>query len=360
MRENARYPQINRPRVGNLHSHALQNHALLSPRLTHGVTHVASISKHKRGFRAQVARKGVRRSMVFKTKQEAKDWAARQEYLILHGDKVAAKTRLRDVLDRYAREVSPGKRGHRWEALRLANMGKDRLGDVQLGELQADDIAAWRDRRLREVAPSSVRREMNLLGAVLTQARKEWRLLTSNPMGDVRKPTEPPARTRLPTAEEIERLRHVAGDDLNTSTARAFHAFLFSGESAMRAGEICGLTWGRIDLDARVAHLPMTKNGHARDVPMTGEAVALLRQLPELNPVFGLTSGHLDALWRKLRDRAAVDGLRFHDARAWALTKLSRKVDVLTLAKISGHRDLKMLLNVYYRETAREIAARLD
>ena len=38
---------------------------------------------------------------------------------------------------------------------------------------------------------------------------------------------------------------------------------------------------------------------------------------------------------------------------------LSRKVDILTLSKISGHRDIKML-QVYYREDAASIAARLD
>lgn len=321
---------------------------------------MASITKHKKGFRAQVARAGVRRSKVFRTKQEAKDWAARQEHLILHGDKAAAKTRLREVFDRYAREVSPGKRGHRWEVFRLENFGRDRLGDIQLADLQAKDFAEWRDRRLREVAPGSVRREMGLIGAVLAQARKEWGLLSGNPMEGVKKPVEPPARDRLPTADEVERMRHVAGSDLSTATARAFHAFMFSGESAMRAGEIVGLTWERIDLDKRVAHLPMTKNGRARDVPMTSEAVAMLRQLPERDPVFGLSTQQLDALFRKIRDKAAVEGLRFHDARAWALTKLARRVDVMTLAKISGHRDLKLLLNVYYRETAADIAGRLD
>lgn len=321
---------------------------------------MASITKHKKGFRAQVARAGVRRSKVFPTRREAKDWSARQEYVILSGEKVAGRTRFGDVLDRYAREVSPGKRGHRWEVIRLEKLGRDRLADIAMGDLQASHLADWRDRRLREVAPASVRREMGLLGAVLTQARREWGLIPVNPLADVRKPVEPPPRDRLPTDDEIERLRHVAGDDLSTATGRTFHAFMFSGETAMRAGEIVGLTWEHIDLGARVAHLPKTKNGRARDVPLTREAVRLLQALPGRDPVFGLSSSQLDALFRKIRGKAAIEGLRFHDARAWALTKLARKVDVMTLAKISGHRDLKILLNTYYRETAADIAGRLD
>lgn len=128
----------------------------------------------------------------------------------------------------------------------------------------------------------------------------------------------------------------------------------------MRAGEIVGLSWERIDLERRVAHLPMTKGGVARDVPLSSEAVRLLRALPRMEPVFGLSSSQLDALWRKIKGKARVDGLTFHDGRAWALTKLARKVDVLTLAKISGHRDLSILMNTYYRETAEDIARRLD
>ena len=184
-------------------------------------------------------------------------------------------------------------------------------------------------------------------------------MISGNPISDVRRPQEPPARTRLPSAEEIERLRHVAGEDLTKAQGRAWHAFLFACETAMRAGEIVGLAWERIDLEKRVAHLPQTKNGYAREVPLSSEAVRLHKALPESDPAFGLTSVQLDAIWRKVRDKAAADGLRFHDSRGEALTRLARKVDVLTLARISGHRDVNLLLRVYYRETSADIAKRL-
>ena len=320
---------------------------------------MASVRKHGRGWRAYVDRRGVRRSRVFATQAEARDWAARTEYEILHSDRVADATPLADVLDRYAREVSPTKRGHRWEALRLRLMAADRIGRIRMRDLDAAALADWRDRRLQQVAPGSVRREMNLLSAVLTTARREWRLIARNPMSDVRRPAEPPPRTRLPTADEMERIAYVAGSDLYTSQARAWLAFRFACETAMRAGEIVGLTWERVDLERQVAHLPRTKNGSARDVPLSLAAVALLRELPPMEPVFGLSSSSLDALWRKMRDKAGVTGLHFHDSRAYALTQLARRVDVLTLAKISGHRDIRLLSSVYYRETAEDIARRL-
>jgi integrase len=320
---------------------------------------MASITRHRGQWRAQIARRGIRKSKVFPTRQAARDWAAREEYKILNGEKVAAALSLLDVLERYAREVSPSKRGHRWEVIRLEKF-QGEIGSLRLGDLEARDIADWRDKRLRDVSPSSVRREMGLLGSVLRIAREEWGLMQTDPMQGVRKPAEHAPRDRLPTDAEIERLAHVAGDDLSTATGRAFHAFRFACETAMRAGEIVGLTWDCVDLDRRVAHLPMTKNGRSRDVPMTADAVNLLRALPVGDPVFGLTSRQLDALFRSMRAKAEIEGLRFHDSRAYALTRLARKVDVLTLAKISGHRDLRILSNTYYRETAESIAKRLD
>ncbi len=320
---------------------------------------MASITKHRNGWRAQVARRGVRRSKLLPTKGEARDWAARQEWLILNAERAAADTPLSDVLARYAREVSPGKRGHRWEVYRIERLRQDKLAKLRLGEIEARHIADWRDRRLRQVKPGSVRREMNLLAAVFTVARLEWGLVPRSPMEGVRVPADPPPRDRLPTDDEIERLRHAAGDDLTKATARAFHAFLFSGETAMRAGEIVGLRWERIDLEARVASLPMTKNGRPRDVPLSSAAVDLLRALPPLDPVFGLSSANLAALWVKIRTRAGVDGLRFHDGRHYGVTKLARRVDVLTLAKITGHRDIRQLM-IYYNESAAEIAKRMD
>ena len=197
------------------------------------------------------------------------------------------------------------------------------------------------------------------MSAVLNVARKEWGMISENPISDVRRPSKPPPRERRPSQDEIDRMRHSAGEDLTKLTARAFHAFLFAIETAMRAGEIAGLEWDRVDLDRRVARLMHTKNGRPRDVPLSSEAIRLLKMLPQLNPIFGLSSRQLDALFRKQRDRAGVEGLTFHDSRHEAITRLSQKLDVLALARTVGHSDLRML-QVYYNEDGEALAMRLD
>ena len=321
---------------------------------------MASYTKRKDGkWRAQIARKGVRRSKIFATKQLAKDWASREEYLILNAKPVGETATLGEAMHRYAREVSPTRRGERWEVVRLKKLRTYPFSEIIMADLAASDFAEWRDKRLKEVSPGTVKREMELISGVLSVARKEWGYITVNPMADVRRPSKPPARDRLVTKDELDALAISAGDDLSNATARVFHSFLFAIETAMRAGEITGLTWESVDLNKRVAFLPRTKNGTSRHVPLSSEAVRLLQALPHADPIFNLDDASRDALWRKLRDRAGIVGLRFHDSRHEAITRLAKKLHVLDLARMVGHRDLRQL-QFYYNERAEDIARKLD
>ena len=98
-----------------------------------------------------------------------------------------------------------------------------------------------------------------------------------------------------------------------------------------------------------------TKNGDSRDVPLGARAL----RLHALCPRYTVSAGSLDALFRKARQRAGLAGFTFHDARATALTRLSKRLGVLELARISGHRDLRTLMDHYYREPPEALAERL-
>ncbi|MGH1579041.1 tyrosine-type recombinase/integrase [Planktotalea sp.] len=311
-------------------------------------------------WQAQIARKGNRKSASFATKREAQDWAARQEYLVTNAEPPQSKITLKDAFDRYAREESPKRDGGKWEVVRLERLSTDRIAGKRLADLEPSDFADWRDRRSKEVAPGTVRRELTLISSVLTTARREWGLIAHNPISDIRKPSSPPPRDRRVSSDEIERLVEVAGTDLTKATARAVHAFRFAVETAMRAGEIVGLTDETVDRETRVATLPKTKNGTVRKVPLSTSALGLLEALPETDgPLFDLNSQQIDALFRKARDKTKIENLRFHDSRHEAITQLAKKMDVLSLARTVGHKDIKMLM-IYYNETAEELAQRLD
>ena len=190
-------------------------------------------------------------------------------------------------------------------------------------------------------------------------------MIDVNPVRDMRKPSAPKPRTRLPTDEEIERICLALGYDepgqrVETKSHQVAVAFLVAIESAMRAGEICSLTWDRVDTSNRTVTLERTKNGHGRRVPLSTKAVELIEQLRGLDPVrvFTLDSGTRDTLFRRARDACGIIGLTFHDSRALALTRLSKILDPYQLARVAGHSSLDMIL-VYYRESAEDIAKRL-
>lgn len=332
---------------------------------------MASYTKTANGWRAQVSVKGQRDSVTKVTKAQAVAWATERETALrnqVETGVIAGKT-FEDAVRRYEIEVSKTKRGYRWEALRLGAMVEvmiagQRLGDVPLAELTSDLIGKWRDARLATVSGSTVNREMNLLSHVLSTARKEWKWIQSSPTTDVRRPKESAARDRLVQEDEIKRLKLCLGFDdepVRTKNQAVAVAFLFAIETAMRAGEICGLT--KENINGRVAHLPMTKNGTKRDVPLSKRAIELLSFLPEpesvTHPVFGLGSESLSTLFRKARIKCDIDDLTFHDSRHEAITRLAKKLNVLDLARMVVHRDLKQL-QTYYNETAADMACRLD
>ncbi|MEQ9347754.1 MAG: site-specific integrase [Thalassospira sp.] len=326
---------------------------------------MATIRKLANGkWQAQVARHGARRSKTFDRKVEAKDWATIEERRILEGGSVeASKRTFADVLKRYAREVSPSKRGGRWEMIRIEKFCRDPIANTLLSDLTPEEMGRWRDKRLREVKPGSVIRELNLMSATLTTARREWKWISANPISDIRKPSGAQGRDRLISEQEIEIIVSLAGDDHSRISGRIGLAFLFAIETAMRAGEICGLHQGDINTRTRVAVLRETKNGTARKVPLSSRAMVILdalNKLPPTNgPIFRLTSRQLDANYRIIRDKAGIFDLRFHDTRHEAITRLSKKLDILPLARMVGHKDIREL-QTYYNETAEDIAKMLD
>lgn len=312
-------------------------------------------------WRVEVWINGKRDSGTFRSKAEARTWATRREDELGAGGRATTQKTLRDVLTTYSERVSPTHRGARWEKLRILKIIREFEGiDAPLRDLTAEDIAEWRDDRLKAVAGPSVAREMGLLRAALSHACREWQWLTRQKLDDLRgakKPKSAPARRQRITddqaAEFTDALGYEGGKP-ETVGQRVAVCFLLALETAMRCGELCGITAQDMELKRRFIRLPKTKNGDAREVPLTLEAVRLFKLVPQ---GLGLTPAQVDANFRKARP-AHLRSIHFHDARGEALTRLSAKVDVLTLARIAGHRDPRSLMT-YYRETAEQIARRI-
>lgn len=320
---------------------------------------MASIRKRGQSYRVELYKDGQRESASFPTKREASAWALERE-AELSGAELPDKT-LGDALERYRREVSPLHKGERWEAIRLLKLEAGKLARKRLSAVTKDDMATWRNDRMAEVGPASVAREMALIRSVFAACCNDWGWLRVSPMAGLTKPPQPPSRKRRITGPEVARIELATGlgEGLTAETAmnRTGLAFLFALETAMRAGEILGMMWP--DVAEKSVTLPRTKNGDERRVPLSKRAREILALLPRTDgTVFNLQPGTRDALWRRAVKATGIENLHFHDARAEAIWRLSKKLDVMELARVIGHRDLKSLL-LYYQTDADELADRL-
>lgn len=196
--------------------------------------------------------------------------------------------------------------------------------------------------------------------SVLEAARLDWGWLRVNPMADVKRPKNPRARRRRITDEEIATVCKALGYRGGPPVTRAHYVALalqLAIETAMRGGEILRLQWAHVGKLS--VHLPKTKNGDARDVPLSSRAREILALIPRgSGSVFGLTDAQRGAIFRAARKSTGIANLTFHDSRAEAIWRLSKKLDVMELAAMIGHRNINSLLH-YYRTSADELAAKL-
>jgi integrase len=315
---------------------------------------MGTIEKRKGSYRAKVYRGG---SATFRRKAEASAWIIQRE-AELSGKALPYKT-LSDALKRYANDVCPSHRGERWELLRLKALDKYDISRRKISKLTASDFATWRDDRQKLVSAATVLREINLLNSVLEVARRDWQWLNTNPLKDMRKPKAPLARRRRVSDDEIAKLVSASGWNGSTPhglTQVAVVAFHFALETAMRSGEILGLTWASVKPNFVI--LEMTKNGERREVPLSPRAKELLAYMLCFDRPFPIAKGTRDALFRRLVVDAGLSDLHFHDSRAEAIYRLSKKMNALELAQCVGHKNLSSL-QFYYRTTADELALRL-
>jgi integrase len=333
----------------------------------------------KRGdyqYQALVRRKGYEaQSKTFVNQREAQAWSSIVESEMARGVFVSRaeseRTTLKELIDRYVLEITPQHKGRDSEALRLRSLGKHPLALRFLSTLLAKDFAQYRDERLKIRKPATVTREMALFARVFEVARREWSIHMDNPLKLVSRPTVRNERTRrLSAEEEGALLRELDSQErdwhgrLEPGGARNIWVkpiVLLALETACRRSELLSLKWCNVDLQRRVALLPDTKNGYSRGVPLSTKAIAILQGLPRTDDgrVFPTTQAALKKAYERAVQRAGIVDYTFHDLRREATSRLARKLSLLDLAKVTGHRSVNVLSQRYYNISAEELALKL-
>jgi integrase len=330
---------------------------------------VATIRKRNGKFQARIQRRGFPDlAKTFLTRRDALQWARQMEIDVerAHLNQPTTQLTVGELVIRYLAEQTPNKKGARTERLRLNAWARSKLGATLVDELRPTVIADWRDQRLASgLSGSTVRNDLNTLSAVYRHAASEWGYQhLENPVARLKRPSPGKARTRRTSDAELEVIKAV-------TQSRHLAALIdLAVETAMRLSELVNLRWRYIDLTARTAHLPDTKNGHPRTIPLSTKAVETLRGLRQNivqqldGRVFDLTPHAITVAFRRACSRArkqsegrlAAD-LRFHDLRHEAVSRLfERGLNPIEVASVSGHRSMQMLARYTHIKTASLVA----
>lgn len=315
------------------------------------------VAIRKKGFPAQYK--------TFRTRKEAEGWATVTESEMLRGiwrDRSASEgTTLKECLDRYAQEIIPTKKSGDRELGYIRQWQRRPIAKRFMASIEGQDVVvSIKEMESEGKGPNTIRLHLALLSHLFEVARKEWRMSSLvNPVETVRKPKLPQGRDRRLFGDEENRLL-AACDNRQTIWLRP--AIIFAIETAMRSGEMLetwrysnkeqiktsvGLQWSDVDLNKRTAHLPKTKNGEARTVPLSSRAIQVLQDLPH-HPndprVFGTTYEGIHQAFVRACKRAGIEDLRFHDLRHEATSRFFEKsLREMQVAAITGHKTLQML-----------------
>jgi integrase len=296
---------------------------------------------------------------------------------------------LATVITRYLAEVSPKKKSLSAEQSIARTWLATRLAGRPINRIRNTDLIEIRDAWLTDKAAATVVRRLAFLSHVYTVLRKDWGWTElANPVELVRRPTVNDARDRrlykqirmrgvdedeCPREELEWILQSTGSEDLPTIA-------IIASETGMRRSEVTLLRREQINMIHGVISLDDTKNGSARQVPMTPWAKEIMRQhlaeKPLRGRIFTIQPGSVTRAWIRACRRARAryealcrkhgrrphptyfNGLRLHDLRHEGTSELATVFEMHELAKVNGNKDTRMLLR-YYHPSGIELARKL-
>ncbi|ASP35474.1 site-specific integrase [Labrenzia sp. VG12] len=326
---------------------------------------MATIRKRNSKYHVQIRRQGIpSQTKTFHQLKEAQEWARHMEVKADQGELPQKRTSLKsktlaDLVVLYKKEVTPTKRGSKAEECVLTAFLRNPICNIRLDKLTTADFARYRDERLQQVSPTTLKRQLNIIRHMFNIAKTEWDIpITVNPVHGLRLVAKDVRRERRLREGEFEKLIQAARTRRNPLIERIV---IIAIETGMRRGEILGLHWDQVDLKRRSVAILESKNGYSRTIPLTTKAYETLQATPKADDrVFPLEADALRHAWKRmLRDTEMAD-LHFHDLRHEAISRLFEMgLTVPEVASISGHRDMKMLMR-YAHADAKKLVLKLS
>jgi len=312
---------------------------------------MATIRRKRKGWQVLIRKKFAKQIIkTFVLKEDAEKYAREKESEIDKGFLVsyeeAQKTKLSELLERYRAEITSKKKGATVEDFKIKFLQTLPICDNYLISITPTKIAKLRDSLLADRKPGTVCKYLAFISNCWNVARKEWGInLPDNPVSMIKKPIVKDRRDRILTSKEYEKLLHAC------SLSKLYSMkgmFIFAYATGARYGEILKLQKKDVDFIKRTAILRDTKNDEDRVLPLTEDAIKVLKEQPLTTSghFFQASNDKFKHYWNKAKLIAEVVNFRFHDLRACALTNFflpPYNFSIPMVAKISGHKSWKEL-----------------
>lgn len=260
--------------------------------------------------------------------------------------------------DEYIRHIKDVKQNRSWKlAVNQLKRLETFFDSKKLSEISSVDIDDYKLYRLKQVKHATINRELACLSHLFNLAKRQKKFFGENPVS---------ISKLLPEHNQVERiLTKDEEDKLLESSSLALKAIiqcaLYTG---MRKNEILSLKWDNVDLNKKLITLEHTntKNKKMRRIPINSALRKILLELKlkvgSSNYVFLSSKGFpykrhdsLKQAYTGACRRAKIKGLRFHDLRHTAATRMIESgASIVAVSRILGHSDLKTTMRYAHPE----------
>ena len=325
--------------------------------------------KYKKGYsyRATVRRQGFKPiHKSFDNITDAKRWSRKLERQIDLGDLTdyteASKLTLGDIINRFIIEEKHKDKKDKMIPSRVKNLLSDSISDINLLRLSSKHIAEYRDRVLKVWSPNTFNNHKSLLSVIIDTAITDWGIyIPYNPCKVIKRVAIPAARDRVLNLEEYERLLKAC----EVSKCIYLKSIVqFAIETTARQSEILKARREHVNWQNKTITFHDTKNGDSRIVALSEIAFHILKTLPVSVSGFLFpfkNRDHLNWHWYQALKKAEIDGLVFHDLRRTGISWLfdHKNLSVPEVQSMSGHRDPRVLLNIYTKLDPQKLVEKL-
>lgn len=262
---------------------------------------------------------------------------------------------LNEIKDDYLIYVRDVKKKRSWtrDAELLKPLAK-KFGAKKLSDISTKDIEDFKLSRVKEVSPATVNRSLSVLRHLFNLAKRWKKFFGENPVSIAGLLEENNLIERILAPEEQERLIEASISYLRPIIITALN-------TGMRRGEILGLKWSEVDFQSNFITVTQnnSKSKKARRIYMNSTLRKILMEIRlksgQSEYVFIDNKGNriksLRTAFEAACRRAGLEGLRFHDLRHTAATRMVESgANIVSVSKILGHSDIKMTMRYTHPE----------